>query len=650
VEDQPDISDEQYDRLLYDLRDLEKQYPELITPDSPTRRVAGEPIEGFFTVDHLSPMLSMDNTYSPEELKDFDTRVKKNIPVDQIEYVVELKVDGLSVSLLYENGLLVRGATRGDGSKGDDVTAGLKTIKSIPLKLELKNGVSGVLEVRGEVYMSWKEFERLNRIREENEETLFANPRNAASGSMKLLDPREVAGRGLNIFIHGLGRYDGLEPDSHFEALKYLKSAGLRTNPHVFKSANLDEIIEYCTRWDEKREDLDYCIDGMVIKVNSLEAQRHLGRTSKSPRWMIAYKFKAKEARTVLEDIIVQVGRTGILTPVAVLKPVPLSGTTVSRATLHNTDEIERLDVRIGDTVVIEKGGEIIPKVKRVITESRTGSEEKFVLDKCPVCASAAHRLPNEVALRCDNIRCLAQLKMRIRHFTGKQAMDIEGLGRALVDQLVDKKLIKDYADIYNLRREDVETLERMGAKSAQNLIKAIENSRTSELYRLIFGLGIRHVGIVAAEVLAKEYGSLDKLSKAGAEELEAIHEIGPVMAQSIYNFFRNKETINVLNELKRAGLRMETDVSGQEEGDSKLSGRVFVLTGTLEKYTRIQAEVFIKRAGGRISSGIGKKTDFLLAGSSPGSKYEKAKAFGVKIIDENEFEKLLDISLDNVI
>lgn len=644
VQDQPEISDEEYDRLMFELKKLEEKYPELITPDSPTQRVAGQPVEGFPTVTHLVPMLSMDNTYSPEELKDFDDRIRRNLKVEKVEYVVELKVDGLSVSLIYENGLFVRGATRGDGIRGDEVTASLKTIKSIPLRLRLKENIPPVLEVRGEVYMTKDGFEQLNLIRQVEGEPLFANPRNAASGSMKLLDPREVAQRHLNIFVHGVGYYENLQFSTYFQILQYLNSAGLRTNPHIFKSDNLEKIIEYCHSWDTKREKLDYCIDGMVIKVNTLDYQKKLGQTSKSPRWMIAYKFKAKEAQTRLKDIIVQVGRTGILTPVAILEPVSLSGTVISRATLHNADEIERLDIRIGDIVSIEKGGEIIPKVKRVIKEQRTGLEKRFIMPhRCPICDSPTVRMTGEVAYRCDNIRCPAQLKMRIRHFAARQAMNIEGLGQALIDQLVDNKMLEDYADIYYLKQEEIEPLEHMGRKSAQNLIQAIEKSKSNELYRLIFGLGIRHVGIVAAEVLAKQYQSIDRLSQASVEELQAIHEIGPVMAESIYKFFRSAETMTVLKKLKTAGVKMETGTK-MEKIEQKLAGKTFVLTGTLATYTRPEAEALIKKMGGRVSSSVSKNTDFVVVGQSPGSKYEKAKALGVKIIDESEFKKLLDV------
>ena len=628
---------------MFELKELEDQHPELVTPDSPTQQVGGRPLESFPEVSHLSPMLSMDNTYSADELKSFDTRVKKNLAIEDVEYVVELKVDGLSVSLLYENGVLIRGATRGDGTKGDDVTASLKTIKSIPLKLKNTKKLPSVLEVRGEVYMPGKVFEDLNKTRQENGETLFANPRNAASGSMKLLDPKKAARRGLNIFVHALGHAEGMEEDTHFDILKYLNSIGFRTNPHIMTSEDINMIIAYCNQWDEKKQDLDYVIDGMVVKVNSLDYQKQLGHTSKSPRWMIAYKFKAEEVETKLNDIIVQVGRTGILTPVAVLEPILLSGTTVSRATLHNLDEIQRLDIKIGDTVVIEKGGEIIPKVKRVRTAKRTGTEKDFIINNCPVCNTPAQQLEGEVAYRCENICCSAQLKMRIRHFAGRTAMDIEGLGRVLVDQLVDKGLIKDYADIYYLKQAELAGLERMGAKSAQNLITAIAKSKDNDLARLIFGLGIRHVGIVAAEVLSSEYGSMEKLRQVKKEELEAIHEIGPVMAQSIQAFLKNKETIQVLKKLKTVSLRMEA-VPGEQIFEQRLKGRIFALTGALNKYTRTEAESLIKRSGGRITSSVSKNTDYVLAGDSPGSKYAKARKLGVKIIAEGDFEKLLKL------
>jgi len=639
IEDNPEIPDEKYDSLMIKLKDLEDAHPGYITPDSPTRRVGGEPLEKFPTVEHRIPMLSMENTYSPQELREFDRRVKKNLDAEQIDYEVELKIDGVSVSLLYENGLLVRGATRGDGVHGDDITANLKTIKSIPLRLT-KKPVPRLLEVRGEVYLDHHTFFELNEQRSKRDEPLFANPRNAASGSLKLLDPVLVAGRRLNIFVHGIGYYEGIEFKSQGGLLACLKELGLRVNPELKGCGSIEEAIVYCRQWEKKREKINYSIDGMVIKVDSLKWQVRLGRTTKSPRWMIAYKFKAKEASTRLLDIVTQVGRTGTLTPVAILKPVELSGSNISRATLHNEDEINRLGVRIGDEVVLEKGGEVIPKVVRVLKEKRRGKSFPFSMPrKCPACGASVRKLPGEVAIRCENVRCPAQLKMRIKHFAQRGAMDIEGMGGAFIKQIVDKGLIKDYGDIYYIRQEDVENLERMGAKSAQNLLSAIEKSKANSIDRVIFALGIRHVGIHAATVLAESFGSIKRLSAAILPELEEINEVGPVMAQSIYEFFRNKATLEVLIKLKQAGVKMRAKVLPAK---GKLTGLSFCISGKLTNYSRQQAQELIKSLGGEVSASVGKNTNYLLLGENPGSKYEQARKLGVKPIDEKEFKKLV--------
>ncbi len=641
VLDKPEIADQEYDRLYRQLKDLEDAHPELITPDSPTQRVGGEPVKGFKAVRHIAPMMSLDNTYSAEEIRQFDNRVRKNLGPERIEYVVELKFDGVSISLLYEKGQWALGSTRGDGLEGDDVSVNLKTIRSIPLEFsrEVKK-VPKLIEVRGEVYMTKKAFEALNRRKEKAGEELFANPRNAAAGSLKLLDPKIVAGRGLDIYVWGIGHCEGMDFKTHTEVLDYLKECGFKVNPHYKLCRTIDEVIEYCNSWEDKREKIDCEIDGMVLKVNDLSQREKLGVTSKSPRWSIAYKFPAEKALTEVRDIIVQVGRTGTITPVAILEPVHLSGTTVSRATLHNFDEIERLDVRIGDKVYVEKSGEIIPKVLSVAMEKRTGAERAFrVPAKCPVCGSKLVKLPEEVAVRCENVGCPAQIKEAVLHFASRNAMDIENMGDAIVDQLVDKAMIKDYGDIYYLKPGDVKALERMAEKSAGNLISAIEKSKSGDLNRLIYALGIRHVGERAAWVLASHFGKIEKLQEAAVEELTDIHEIGPVMAGSIYNFFRNKENMKILKKLKDAGVNMSALQVPKKSG--ALAGKTIVITGTLKSLTRPEAEELVRRSGGNASSSVSKNTDFLVAGGDPGSKLEKAKALGVKIIGEEEFKKI---------
>ena len=641
VLDKPKISDQEYDGLYRKLKDLEDAHPEFITSDSPTQRVGGEPLKAFPVVKHIAPMLSLDNTYSAEEIKEFDKRVKKNLPGEKIEYVVELKFDGVSISLLYENGKLILGATRGDGSSGDDVSSNLKTMRSIPLVFRDKvKKFPKLIEVRGEVYMTKSVFEAINREKEKKGEELFANPRNAAAGSLKLLDPKIVATRGLDIYIWGVGHYEGMDFNTHVEVLEYLKEAGFRVNPHYKLCESIEEVIECCNSWEGKRGKLEVEIDGMVLKVNDLKQREQLGTTSKSPRWSIAYKFPAEKALTEVKDIIIQVGRTGAITPVAILKPVHLSGTTVSRATLHNFDEIKRLDVKIGDKVYVEKSGEIIPKVLSVAKEKRIGREKLFAIPtKCPVCGSKLVRAADEVAIRCENVGCPAQIKETVLHFASRNAMDIDGLGDAIVNQLVDKLLIKDYGDIYYLKFNDINNLERMAEKSAQNLVDAIAKSGSNDLHRFIYALGIRHVGENAAWVLAEYFGSIDKLQNASVEELTKVREIGPVMAESIHNFFRNKENLRILKKLKEANLRM----SGprKKESGRKLEGKTIVITGTLRYYTRLEAEETVRRLGGNPSSSVSKNTDFLLAGEEPGSKLDKAKILRVKIITEEEFKKI---------
>jgi len=589
----------------------------------------------------------MDNTYSAEEIEEFDKRVRKNLGVDGLDYVVELKIDGVSISLLYENGRFIRGATRGDGFKGDDITVNLKTIRSLPLNIVTEKGIKipKLFEARGEVYMPRKAFMNINKEKAKNNEELFANPRNVASGSLKLLDSSLVSKRHLSMWIYGVGYVKDAALNTQFEALCFLRDAGFRTNPHIKKCHSIREVIDYCQKWERKREsaELEYDIDGMVIKVDSFSYQRALGETAKSPRWMIAYKFPAEKKETVLEDINVQVGRTGTLTPVAILKPVRLSGSIVSRATLHNQDEIMRKDIRIGDRVLIEKAGEIIPQVVKALKEKRTGREKKFSMPKrCPVCNSRVGTIEGEVALRCENLSCPAQLKERIRHFASRRAMDIEGMGEAIAAQLVDKKIVGDYADIYYLRHEALAGLERMADRSASNLIEAIKKTKSNSLDRLIFGLGIRHVGVRSAWILYSTFGSLARILQADLPDLERIDEIGPIMARSIFNFFRTKENKKVIEKLRRAGVNIEGKKDKKQAMLKRdLEGKTFVITGSLKGSTRQELEELIRRRGGNASSSISKKTDLLILGKDPGSKLEKAKRLGIKIIDEEGFKNM---------
>ncbi len=643
ADNRPEISDRQYDLLLKDLEKLERDHPELVTGDSPTQRVGGEPSGGFDVVEHKARMFSMDNTYSHDELREFDERVRKNLGGGKYEYVAELKIDGVSVSLTYKDGVFVRGATRGDGLKGDDISANLRTIRAIPLRLECGSGAAclGMMEVRGEAYMQLESFRKINAEKEKDGEELFANPRNAAAGSLKQLDPKIVAKRGLNIFMHGIGYYEGKDLKSQSELLEGLKGLGFRVNPNYKVCAGIENVIEYCDAWQDKRSGLDYDIDGIVVKVNSFAQQKALGATSKSPRWMIAYKFPAERVKTKLLDIKVQVGRTGTLTPVAVLEPVFVAGTTVTHASLHNEDEIKRKDIRIGDTVIIEKAGEIIPQVVEAVVSARTGREKRFAMPgKCPACGAGTKREEGEVAVRCENVFCPAQLKESITHFASRTAMDIEGLGESITDQLVDKGLVRDYGDIYSLRAERLEGLERMGAKSAKNLEDAIEGSKDRPLNKLIYALGIRHVGEHIADILAKRYGSIEGLSAQKKEDLVKVNEIGPIVAASIEEYFSNKASGAVLRKLREAGVKMED--AGKKVASPRLEGKTFVFTGELRDFSRPDAEQAVRDLGGSASSSVGKKTDYLVAGDKPGSKYDKAKKLGIRIIDEDEFKKVI--------
>ncbi len=639
VLDDPVISDYEYDMLVKELRELEEQYPELITPDSPTQRVGGQPIEGFPSVRHRVPMLSLDNTYSKDEVLEFHKRVVKLVGMEP-EYVVELKIDGVAVSLRYEGGGFVQGATRGDGIIGDDITVNLRTIRSLPLRLLTDEEDLKSIEVRGEVFLSKEHFLKLNKQREEKGEPLFANPRNAAAGTLKLLDPREVSKRGLEIVIHTIVEIPE-RIETHYDALRILKEIGFPVSPHATLCRTMDEVFEVLNEWQDRRKGLPFEVDGMVIKVNSFDLQRRLGSTSKSPRWAVAYKFPAQQATTVIREIVLQVGRTGVITPVAVFDPVSLAGSTVSRATLHNEEEIRRKDIRVGDTVIVEKGGDVIPKVVKVIKEKRSGQEKPFKMpEHCPVCGSKLIKYPGEVAWRCENIACPAQLKRRIQHFASRQAMDIEGLGKVLVEQLVDRGLVRDYGDIYYLRKEELLRLERMGEKSVENLLNAIELSKSRAFHRLVFALGVRYVGARVAKILARHFPSMDRLIGAKFDELVSIEEIGEVIAKSVVDFFHRDTNLKVIEKLRRAGVRMTGEV--QEEENLPLQGEIVVFTGALKHFTRDEAQALVERLGGRATSSVSRKTTLVVVGENPGSKYRKALDMGVKVITEDEFLNLI--------
>lgn len=646
-EDSPVISDAEYDRLFKTLVSLEDQYPQFKTPDSPTQRVGFKPAKQFVSLKHKIPMLSLANSFTAEEVVAFDKRVKRGLDLDSaiaIEYVAELKIDGLAVNITYENGILVKAATRGDGIMGEDITNNVRTIKSIPLRLGKPSRIllPELLEVRGEIYLDYKEFERINSERKKRGEPLFANPRNAAAGSVRQLDPSVTAKRKLSIFCYGIGGSTGYTFATQWEALQFLKEVGLKINDHLQLCHSIDEVLAFCHRWEAQREHLPYDIDGVVIKVNSAAFQHTLGSVSRSPRWALAYKFAAEQAVTVVKNIFVSVGRTGALTPVAEMEPTEVSGVIVTHATLHNEDEIKRKDVRIGDTVIIQRAGEVIPELVRVLTEKRTGKEKRFIMPaQCPVCGSDVFRPEGEAVTRCTGIACPAQVKERIRHFASRQGMDIEGLGQAWVEQLVDKKLITDPADIYFLRKEDVLPLDRMGEKLASNMLAAIERSKQRDLSRVINALGIRHVGEHLAEVLANHYSSVDELARASKEELEAIHEVGSTIAESIELFFRQAETKVVMGKLKKAGVILQQEKRIKKE--QTLAGKMFVLTGGLSFYTRDEAERLIKERGGRVTSSVSKNTDFVVAGAEPGTKYQRAKELGIKILAENEFKKIVE-------
>jgi DNA ligase (NAD+) len=618
---------------LRELKTLEEQFPDLITPDSPTQRVAGEPVDEFPTIEHKIAMLSLGNAFSYEELKKFDERLHKTI--EDIEYVCEPKMDGLGVALLYEHGVFVRGATRGDGFRGEDITSNLKTIRSIPLKVDSEKLIN--FEVRGEVYIPIKGFKELNEQRLKEGEALFANPRNAAAGSLRQLDPRIADSRPLDIFIYTLS-YTETAFKTHWEAMHALAEASFRINPLIKRHSNIEEVIEYCEEMEKKRENLEYEIDGIVIKVNSLEQHRLLGATTKEPRWAIAYKFPAKRITTKLEDIVIQVGRTGALTPVAVLKPVKLGGVTISRATLHNEDEIKRKDIRIGDRVLIERSGEVIPEVVKSIPEKRTGEEKEFVMvEYCPVCSAKIVKPLGEVVARCPNRNCPARLKWRIRHFASRVALDIEGLGQSTIDQLIKKGMVDDLADIYYLKKEDLFKLEGFKEKSVQNLLDAIEKSKECDLARLIYGLGIRQIGRYAAQLLANKYDTLDQIADASAEELDKIPNFGLITAEAVVDFFANENNKRSIEKLREVGV-----IPKKEKREGKLKGQRFVFTGSLKKYSRSEASELVRKLGAEVSSTVTKNIDYVVIGEKPGSKYNKAQKLGIKIISEEKFEEII--------
>jgi len=645
VNDSPEISDREYDLLLEKLKQLEDANPELLTPDSPTQRVGGRPAEGFPEVVHTRPMMSLDNSYNIDELRAFDDRCRRLADGRPLEYVAELKIDGLSLSLQYENGVLTRGVTRGDGRIGEEVTQNARTIRSVPLRLRPEaKGIDGPLEVRGEVFIPLDVFQRTNAEREEAGEPRFANPRNAAAGAIRQLDPKLVARRKLDMFAYDL-LVGGRKPfATHSASLDWLEKAGFRVNGRRQVCETIDEVIDFANEQEKHRDDLGYEIDGLVVKVNSTALQDEFGATSKAPRWAIAYKYPARQASTKVLDIVVQVGRTGALTPVAQLEPVFLAGTTVSRATLHNEDEIKRLGVKIGDWVMIEKSGEIIPKVLSVLTAKRTGEEKPFrPPKKCPVCGGLISRPEGEVVARCVAADCQAQLVGRLLHFASRRAMRIEGLGDVLAIQMVEANLVKDVGDLYSLTIEQVAALPRMAKKSATNLLEQIEASKSRELTNLIYALGIRHVGERTAGILAHEMGSLDRLTEATVEELDAIPEIGLTVAESVRDWFDDEGNRALCDRLRAVGINTQSSRKSSASIDERFAGKQFVLTGTLAGFTRDDAKALIEARGGRVNSSVSKKTDYVVAGEASGSKLDKAESLGVTVIDESAFKAMLE-------
>jgi DNA ligase (NAD+) len=643
VLDDPEISDAEYDRMMQELLKLEAESPDLMSQDSPTLRVGAPPLDKFETIEHSIPMLSLENAFNDQDIIEFDRRIKRNLNIDSdIIYTAEPKLDGVAVELVYENGRLITASTRGDGFYGELITSNVRTIPSVPLVLhsERETRIPSLLEVRGEVFIAKEAFKNLNNERLDENLPAFANPRNAAAGSLRQLDSKITAKRPLEIFVYGVGRITDLVLESHWDTLYALHKLGFRINPHIRSKITIKEVIDCYEELGEQRDLLPYDIDGMVIKVDSLAFQRRLGATSRSPRWAIAYKFKAIQETTQIADIEVQVGRTGTLTPVAHLVPVKIGGVTVSRATLHNEDEIKRKDIKIGDTVLVQRAGDVIPEVVKVIASKRTGEEKIFNMPlSCPVCESSVIRSENEAALRCINTSCPAQVKERIKHFASKGAFDIDGLGEKLIEQLVDKDLLFSYADIFRLNEDMLKNLDRMGSKSAGNIVRAIKGSKRITLNRLIYALGIRHVGEHVAGILANALKSFDKLRSARSDELTAIDGVGPVVAESIVAFFEKNENRKIVDDMIDSGVQILRDVN---QKDNLLSGKVFVLTGTLETLTRDEAKKAIERAGGKVTGSVSRNTDYLVAGASPGSKLKRAQELGVEIIDEEILKGLM--------
>lgn len=646
VLDAPEIADAEYDLLMRELIDIESRHSELVAADSPTQRVGGEALDTFKPVRHRTRMLSLANAFSFDELSAFFDRVCKDLGTQEVEMVCELKIDGVAVSLVYENGFYASAATRGDGEVGEDITANVKTISSLPLRLRLVegDGAPEILEVRGEAYLSKEQFKQINEERQELGLPLFANPRNAAAGSLRQLDPKVTAKRNLDIFVYALGFVSGRSFSGHWEVLQYLKDAGLKINPHVKLTSNVAEAYEFCSSWQERRHSLDFEIDGVVVKVNSFAQQEQLGSTSKAPRWAIAYKFPAEQKTTLLKDILVSVGRTGALTPFAVLEPVVVAGSTISKATLHNEDEIRRKDIRIGDTVVVQKAGDVIPEVVAPIISLRTGDEREFVMPRhCPACGTEAMRPEDEAVARCVNINCPAVIFEHVIHFAARSAMDIDGLGEAVARQLLQKGLIRDVGDIFCLTKEELLGIEHFKDKAAANLYLAIQASKARPLSRLLFALGIRHIGAHVAEVIANRFGTIDRICRAGFEELVATPEVGPRIAQSLVEFCAEERNRALIEKLRTAGVNLEQRrETSQAEVDQRFIGKTFVFTGALSLFTRDEAETLVEEHGGKATSSVSKKTDFVVAGENAGSKLDKAQKLGVRIISEDDFKRLI--------
>jgi DNA ligase (NAD+) len=651
VEAKPEISDREFDKLLDELKDIEGKHPDLRTPDSPTQRVGGQPIDGFETVAHRVPMLSIDNTYDADGMREFDRRIRKALPGEKVAYVVELKIDGVAISLTYENGLFALGATRGDGERGDDVTHNLRTVRDLPLRLSPLSpggrgaggeGVPRLFEVRGEVYMTREDLVRVNEERKKKGLETYANPRNLAAGSLKLLDPKLAAERRLRLFAYGNGAVDGIDIDSHHQSLELLKKFGFPVNPHIQSFESIDEVIAYCGTWEEKLGDLPYETDGMVIKVDDFAQREALGSTSKAPRWVIAYKFEQEQAITKVLDIGLQIGKNGALTPVAHLETVQLAGTRVSNASLHNADYVRTKDIRVGDTVVVIKAGKIIPYVLRAEHGVRTGKEKVFHWPShCPICGSPVEADEKKVFYYCTGKNCVGQLRQKLKGFARRGAMDIEGLGDEMVAQLVDSGLVKSLPDVYRLTLKQLLELERVGEKSGQNLLDGIEASKQRGLARLLAGLAIPHVGEAVADLLAKAFGDIDSLMNASVEQLNQVGGIGPIMAQDIHAYFHDPVHRHMIDELRRAGVKLAEEKKAKPAG-ADLNGKTFVVTGTLQKYQREEIEGLIRDLGGKAAGSVSKKTDYLIAGDKAGSKLDKAKELGVPVLTEEEFDKMI--------